>query len=112
MHELSIATSIIQIIDTNIPSEVLPRIQLIKLEIGKLSGIEVDALTFAFDMLKAKTLYPQAQLQIVHIDGEAECLNCSTQFNYNYGDACCACGSYRLKIIRGKEMKVLGVETD
>lgn len=110
MHELSLANSIIHIINTQIPFDIRNRISIIKLEVGKLSGIETDALIFAFEMLKETTEYSKANLQINFVEGEAQCEKCFNQFFYTFGDACSKCGSYQLKIVKGKEMKVIGVE--
>ncbi|MCX7985449.1 MAG: hydrogenase maturation nickel metallochaperone HypA [Bacteroidales bacterium] len=113
MHELSIAQSILTIVNEAIPSEHLKKIKTIYLQIGSLSGIEIDALTFSFDILKERTAYPSAKLSIEIIEAQGKCKNCSTIFKYkSFGFACPTCGSYSITIISGKEMKVVGIEVD
>jgi hydrogenase nickel incorporation protein HypA/HybF len=113
MHELSIAQSIIQIVEKSLPFGFSKKISLVHLSIGTLSGIELDALTFAFSVIKKGTLLSGSEMEIEIINGFARCKSCNTEFELNsYGNPCPDCGSYSLNIIRGKEMKVTNIIVD
>jgi hydrogenase nickel incorporation protein HypA/HybF len=113
MHELSIAQSIIQIVEKTLPPDFSKKISLVNLSIGTLSGIEIDALTFAFSVIKKDTLLSNSEMAIEIIKGFAKCKNCYTDFELiAYGNPCPQCGSYSMDIVRGKEMKVTNIIVD
>ncbi len=110
MHELSIAQSVIDSIRKNIPSDLLPKADKVKLQIGKLSGIELDALTYSFGILVQNTEFPQLAMEIEQIEGKVLCQTCGTEFTYNkYGIPCPQCGGFSVKIIDGKQMKIINI---
>jgi hydrogenase nickel incorporation protein HypA/HybF len=113
MHELSIAHSILSIAEKAIPANNDSVVSGIGLQIGELSGIEIDALEFAFSIIKRDTLFNNAELDIQLVKGEAECLDCKAIFPIsNYGTSCPQCQSYSMQILKGKEMKVLNITVD
>ncbi len=110
MHELSIAQSILSIAEKAIPTEGNGYASAITLQIGELSGIEIDALRFAFDAIKDDTLLAKASLHIEIIPGEAECSECGILFHMSsFGTSCPACGSYLAGVKKGKELKVISI---
>jgi hydrogenase nickel incorporation protein HypA/HybF len=113
MHELSIAHSILSIAEKAVPADNTGVVSGISLQIGELSGIEIDALEFAFSIIKRDTLFENAELNIQLIKGEAECLECNKLFFLNsYGTSCPGCKSYSMQILKGKEMKVLNITVE
>ena len=81
--------------------------------IGKLSGIELDALTFAFSIIRKDTLLHAAQLNVEIINGTAVCNKCLQEFECNeFGKACPFCQSYSVRITGGKDMKVQRISID
>mgnify|MGYP000976309152 CR=1 FL=1 len=113
MHELSLAQSIIGIVENNVPLEKQNKIQKVQLQIGVLSGIEIDALNFSYDILKEDTEFSKSILEIEMISGEGSCNECLHTFEYNsYGTACPHCGSYNINILSGREMKIKGIALD
>jgi len=113
MHELSIAQSILSIAEKALPANNNSIVTGIQLEIGELSGIEIDALEFAFSVIKADTVLKNAALAIQTVKGEAECLDCKKIFFLSsYGASCPGCKSYSMRILKGKEMKVLNITVD
>lgn len=113
MHELSIAQSIIQVVEKSLPSDFSDTVSTIHLSIGKLSGIELDALSFAFSIIRKDTHLHAAELHIEMVNGTAVCNKCLHEFECNeFGKACPACNSYFTRIIGGKEMKVQRISVD
>ena len=110
MHELTIAQSILAIAEKALPPDAGGVVSAVQVEVGALSSIETDSLLFAFDTIKSGTLLEDAALQINIINGQAGCSNCHEIFQLNnYGDVCPRCGGYALKILSGREMKVLSI---
>jgi hydrogenase nickel incorporation protein HypA/HybF len=110
MHELSIAQSIIQIVEKSFNKNSGKRIESVTLLIGQLSGIEVDALEFSFSIIKNETVLHNVELVIEKIEGQGKCQKCNMVFAMNkYGMPCPSCQSYNIDILKGKEMKVLRI---
>lgn len=113
MHELSLAHSILSIAERAVPLNKNVVVTGISLQIGELSGIETDALEFAFSIIKEGTLLKNAGLQIEMVKGEALCLDCKHIFPLSlYGTSCPQCKSYSIEIKKGKEMKVLALSVE
>jgi hydrogenase nickel incorporation protein HypA/HybF len=107
MHEMSLAESVLQIIEESARVQNFKHVRLVVLEIGKLAAVEPDAMRFCFDAVSRGTLAEDAQLQIIETPGAGICLACSAEFEMQeqYG-LCAACGSPRLKITAGNHMRV------
>ena len=113
MHELSIAQSIIKVVEKSLPSEFTGTVSTVHLSIGKLSGIELDALTFAFSIIRKESLLPMAELYVEIINGKAVCNSCNKEFECNeFGKACPYCNNTLVTIIGGKDMKVNRISVD
>ncbi len=113
MHELSIAHSIMSIAERSLPAGAAGQITAINLQIGELSGIETEALLFAFSAIRSGTVLEAAELDIELIAGEAKCTECDTVFHlHSFGTACPHCQGYLLNILRGKELKVLSLTVE
>ncbi len=113
MHELTIAQSILSIAETAVPKNSSAVVTAIDIQIGELSAIEIDSLEFAFSVIKENTPFKKADLNIEIVRGEAECAHCKTVFMLSaYGTCCPHCNGYSMKILKGKEMKVLNITLD
>jgi hydrogenase nickel incorporation protein HypA/HybF len=110
MHELSIAQSIIAIAENAVPENNKAAVTGVTLQIGELSSIEIESLEFAFSIIKTDTILQNAELNIQIIKGEAECSVCKTVFpSVTFGICCPLCKSYDVKILKGREMRVLNI---
>jgi len=110
MHELTICQNIIKIIEENALKQNISNVKTIKLAIGVLSGIELDALTFSFPIAAKNSVANNAELDIEVIQGQAFCRSCSKAFNIEqYMQPCVFCGGFEYDIIQGKELKVVGI---
>ncbi len=107
MHELSLAANILDIVEAAARRERFPAVRRLKLVAGKLSGIEVSALTFALEALVPDTVLAGAQIEIDEPPGEALCLECGGAARIEArGDPCPHCGGFRLRITGGAELRV------
>lgn len=113
MHELSIAQSILSIAENATPKDHPVVVTGIGVQIGELSGVEIEPLKFALSIIKENTVLEKADLNIEIVQGEAECTQCKTIFPMHYFGSCCPnCGSYFVNILKGREMKVLNISVD
>ncbi|MDG1729168.1 MAG: hydrogenase maturation nickel metallochaperone HypA [Algibacter sp.] len=111
MHELSIAMGIVDIAEKETAKAKANKVESIELEIGTLSGIEVDALEFVWTLAVEGTVLEHASKKIHIIKGEAKCSGCNTIFELKQVyDACPNCNSFLKAIIKGKELIVKALE--
>ena len=109
MHEMSLCQSILQTLEEQAGLQNFTRVERVCLEIGPLSGVEIEALKFGFDVVMRGSLAEQARLEIV----EAWCLPCAATVSINQRfDACPRCGSHQLQVTRGDELRIKELEVN
>lgn len=111
MHEMSICEGIVQVIESQAAVHDYQKVKTVWIEIGLLSGVEIEALKFCFDVVCRNSIAEDSALQIIEIPGQAWCMQCAKNLSvtarYN---ACPDCGSYQLLISGGDEMKIKELE--
>lgn len=111
MHELSIALGIVKIAEDETSKAKAKQVTKIELEIGTLSGIELDALNFVWESAVENSVLEKAEKKIIVIEGKGKCIDCDTEFEMeNIYDCCPKCGSNFKGILKGKELKVKSLE--
>ncbi len=111
MHELSIVLSIVDIAEEQTRKAGARQVDRIDLEIGALSGVELDALDFAWDVGVKYTMLQHAERHIHTIPARARCMDCGHEFSIlQLYEACPACGQYLNEVIQGKELRVRSLE--
>ena len=110
MHELSIAVNIIEICDSYITDKNV-KVKEIELEIGKLSGVVVEALETALEQVVKNTIYRDAEMNISIVEAIGKCIHCGHEFAAeDYYDQCPNCSNYGIELLKGNEMKVKSIE--
>lgn len=113
MHEMSLCESILHIMEEQAEARSFERVKIVRLEIGSFSGVDVEALEFAFDVVMRDSLAEGARLEILHVPGEAWCLQCATTVRLSERfDACPDCNGYQLQVTGGTEMRVKELEVE
>jgi hydrogenase nickel incorporation protein HypA/HybF len=107
MHEFYLCEGIVKQV-SRANAGVLDNVSQIKIEIGKLSGVDLESLIFWFPVVAEKLACRQIQLEVNEIDGLALCSKCNQQFTLtNLYDACPHCQSYaEYQILQGRELLV------
>lgn len=113
MHEMALAESVREIVEETARANGARRVSLVRLEIGRLSQVEIEAMRFAFDVVRRGSLAEGARLEIVETDGTAWCMRCSdTVVIGRRGDPCPACQSFQLQVTGGDRMRVMDIEIE
>lgn len=114
MHELSIAHSILDIVREAVPtSRDLARLRVVKVRVGRLSGVLADSLEFCFTALVGDTPLSEARLAIEEVPARIDCGGCGGEFQIDDPIfACPACGSTDVRLITGHELAVAELELD
>lgn len=111
MHEVSIAEGIVSAVLKTLGNESVPRILSVRVAVGKLAGVDCEALLFAWPSVTRETILEGAELRIERPPGRAWCLTCGkTVALLRHGDACPVCGGWHLAPVAGHELKVLDFE--
>jgi hydrogenase nickel incorporation protein HypA/HybF len=107
MHEMSLAEGILQIVEDTAAQQGFARVAEVRLEIGALSGVEVEALNFCLDVVLKGSVAEDARVVMEKLPGQGYCLNCGkTVAIQALYDACPECGGYQVQVTGGTEMRV------
>jgi hydrogenase nickel incorporation protein HypA/HybF len=111
MHEMAIAEGMLEIVEQAARTHGAARVASVRLELGALSHVEVDALRFCFDAVTRGGPAAGARLDVVTTPGEGWCMPCGSSVNVGaLGEGCPRCGSYQVEITRGTEMRLREIE--
>lgn len=103
MHELGITRNIVAIVSEHAAGRKVSRVAL---DIGKLSGVMSDAISFCFDVVANGTCLDGAKLEIFDIEGKGRCRTCQAEFATPQLYTPCACGSRDIERLSGEDLKV------
>jgi hydrogenase nickel incorporation protein HypA/HybF len=106
MHEMSIASSVIEQITDRLGDT---PIALVRLEIGELSGVVPDAIRFCFDLAAEGTPVAGAVLEIAEVAAACRCRACEREFRPHDAIVLCTCGSADVAVIAGEELRIVSV---
>lgn len=113
MHEMSIAESVLQIIEESARAEGCARVKTVWLEIGQLACVEKEALRFCFDAVTQDSIAQDARLEIIETAGQGRCLECACNVAVTARyEPCPNCGSLQIQVTGGEEMRVKELEVE
>lgn len=113
MHEMALAESVVQIVESQARAAGAERVISVRLEIGALSHVEPAALAFCFDAVTAGGIAAGARLDIDRSPGRGWCYDCLAEVEIEaLGAPCPRCGGYRLRVSGGQELRVKEMEVD
>lgn len=113
MHEMSLAESMLQIIEESARTRNFRRVRTVVLEIGRFAAVEPDAMRFCFAAVTRGSIADGAQLEIIETPGEGRCIACgrTVALQEQYG-LCPECGSAQIEIVAGSQMRVKNLEVE
>ena len=80
---------------------------------GALSGIDREALTFAFEVAREGTCVAEARLDLEIVEGTLTCRDCGqTMSAESPPEACPGCGSLNLRLDGAAGLDVVSLEVD
>jgi len=113
MHELGIATGILDIVRQYVPEESASRVRRVHVRVGELAGVVPEALEFCFSAAVDGTPYRSAVLAIEHVPTTGRCKDCGAKLSMSTPTFWCAeCHSPRVQMTSGRELQVMDVELD
>ena len=113
MHEMSLAESVLQIIEDTARAEGYARVKAVWLEIGQLASVEKEAMRFCFEVVTHDSIAQDARLEIIDTAGQGWCMECACNVAVTARyDPCPQCGGVQIEVTGGDEMRVKELEVE
>lgn len=107
MHEMSLATSLLAILQDEVGKRNIIKITRIKVVVGEMVNLAPQAFRFAFSSIAVDTPAADAELEIDVRPIKARCYECGETFLVvGYVFCCPCCNSSQLDIISGNELYI------
>ena len=108
MHELSIMSNLL---DTAVATAQGAPVRLLRVRVGPLSGVVIEALRFAFEALSPGTPAEGGQLDIEETAPVFHCPHCGSDYTTPVGFyECPSCGSTEGELRGGNELELVSIE--
>lgn len=113
MHELGIATSVLQAARQEALRHPGARVRKVKLRIGELSGVNPEALSFCFEVLVRDGNLEPLELEIEGCPRRQRCSVCDRTFTVrDYDLKCPSCGTAETEFAGGDELELASLEME
>jgi hydrogenase nickel incorporation protein HypA/HybF len=110
MHELSLASAIVEACDERARGA---RVRRVCLQVGALSCVLPESLSFCFEVAAEGTALQGASLEIETVPASSRCRDCGSAVLMREIFAACDCGSLNLEPPRGGSgMRILSMEIE
>ena len=112
MHELSIATAIIERADELARADGTHTVSAVTVRVGELAGVVPDALDFAFEVARDGTSLAAARLVVEQVPAQAYCGPCAEEFAVGMPPFfwCPRCDEPSTELRSGRELEIVGVD--
>lgn len=113
MHELGIASSILESVAREASRHPGSKITKVGVKIGELSGVDVDALQFGFECIVKDSEWDGLALEIEWIPRVQKCPKCLHEFKMaDFDPQCPQCGEFATQCISGEELNIAYMDVD
>ena len=114
MHEMSIVQALLEQVETEVQrSGHDGRVVCLDLVIGRMSGVHVDSIRFAFEILSPDTIAAGAELRIAQPRAEFQCTACSFRQEIDQLIASCPeCESSDITFRGGQDLILQSIELE
>jgi hydrogenase nickel incorporation protein HypA/HybF len=113
MHEMSIAQSLIEIIEDEMEKHGASVLRSVRLHIGQMSAVVPDALSFCFQVITEGTALEGARLDMEVIPLKGFCRKCGSEFEIeDYAFVCPICASTEIDSLAGQDLSIVEIEVD
>lgn len=111
MHELTLAASLLELIEQHASAHGLTKVVRVHLRLGALAAVDEQALTFGFEVARRGTVAETAELCLERIEGRGACETCGVEVALEArGAGCPVCGTPCWKVLAGDEMRLSAIE--
>jgi hydrogenase nickel incorporation protein HypA/HybF len=112
MHELSIALSIVDGVLEEARARSLAQVSAVHVRVGRLSGVDKDALQFSYGVASQDTVLASSHLLVEDVDVVIFCADCGAERQTAAFPllVCAQCGAVAERLVRGDELEITAVE--
>ncbi|MGV9404363.1 hydrogenase maturation nickel metallochaperone HypA [Streptomyces sp. NPDC003667] len=112
MHELSIATAIVEQAEEIARADGADDVSAVTVRVGELAGVVPDALRFAFEVARDGTALAGARLVVEQVTAQAWCGGCAEEFAVGMPPFfwCPRCDRPSQELRSGRELEITEVE--
>ena len=118
MHEYSVMKQLVSALLDELEGRDIYKVKEVRLEIGELTFLGEDQLSFAYEVLGKDTILEGSELSVKEIEATVRCDECGYEGGVEYSDekafhlnvpvnSCPECGA-KPEIVKGKENKIVG----
>ncbi|OUN70860.1 hydrogenase maturation nickel metallochaperone HypA [Barnesiella sp. An55] len=114
MHELSLACSVVELVDNELHRHGGGALRTVEVTVGDLSGVDCEAFAYSLQMILDRR-YAGVRVALTRVSPRARCLTCGGMFEpASIYTPCPHCGSYSTQLLEGQEFRLssLTVEAD
>jgi hydrogenase nickel incorporation protein HypA/HybF len=113
MHEVSIMAEAVRMAVETAQTAGATRVTGLKLRVGTLGGAVLEALQFAWDVVRRDTPAAEAWLEIESIPAACWCATCQIEFECgDFFSECPRCHHVSGELRRGRELEIASVEME
>ena len=114
MHEMSIAVSIMEIVEKEMEQHRSSCLKRIRLKIGDMTAVEPESLRFCFSAITEGTKMEGTVLDIEESPLTGRCSACREEFKLDryFLTACPRCGEKAKELVSGRELDIVSMEVD
>jgi hydrogenase nickel incorporation protein HypA/HybF len=112
LHELGIATEILDIALAEAARHKATKISTIYLRVGVIRAIEPEHLTFIFDHLSHDTLADGAKLEIEEMQVRVECASCGVTETTAFAWECPKCKGHEISVKGGDVLDIVSIDLE
>jgi hydrogenase nickel incorporation protein HypA/HybF len=113
MHEMSIAQSLINILQEEMAKNGAATLRSVRLSVGEMTAIVPESLSFCFEIITQGTPFEGAKLLMDRIPLRGYCPKCEETFDIKeFVFICPTCGSTTIETIAGQELSIVEMEVE
>lgn len=114
MHELSIALSILDVVEEAMEQHAGARVEAIHVKLGPLSGVVKEALLSAYELARVQTPFEAARLVLEDMPIVVFCSKCQAERPvHSVQMFCCAeCDTPATEVRHGRELELAALELE
>jgi len=112
MHELSIALSIVDGVLEELDLQKPGKVEVVYVRLGRLSGVDKDALSFSYEVACEGTALVNSRLVIEEVEIAILCSACGVERRPRSFPllACAECGAAGERVLHGEELEITAME--
>ncbi len=113
MHELGIASSILECVQAEADKRPQQRITKVGVRVGELAAVDIDALQFGFECLVKDTDWEGLALVVEQVPRVQRCPKCGHEFRMTEFDPRCPqCSEFLTECISGEQLDIAYLEVE